>query len=80
MSSTVTFEGSTRALRKLEHAFQLGSSVEQPGIITATHTATWHMAGMIEQLHTLRAEQAEHLRGELDAAPERPVSGEETSG
>jgi hypothetical protein len=80
MNSSVIFEGPTRALRELDRAFQFGSSVEQPGIISAAHTATWHMAGMIEQLHTLRAEQAEQLRGELDAAPERPVSGEETSG
>lgn len=76
MSETVTFAGPTRALAELERAFQLGSGVTQPGITTATHAATWHMAGMIEHLHGLREDQAERLRrGEL---PVRP--GEETTG
>lgn len=75
MSETVTLAGPTRALRELEHAFEFGSSVEQPGIITATHTATWHMAGMIEQLRSLRADQVEQIR--QGGLPVRP--GEETT-
>lgn len=54
---------------QLDHAFQLGQSVERPGIIGAAHTATWHMAGMIEHLHALRSDQAEELqRGEWPTA------------
>ncbi|MEV4227269.1 hypothetical protein AB0J81_09195 [Streptomyces bobili] len=73
MSETVTLSRATRALEGLGRAFQLGRSVDQPGIITSSHTTTWHMAGMIEHLHTLRADQAEQLRrGELDVSPVRP--------
>lgn len=76
MSETIARSGAARAIRKLDHAYQFGQSVEQPGIITAAHTATWHMAGMIEQLHALRRDQAEQLRrGELSAGPVCP--GEE---
>ncbi len=73
MSETVTLTRTTRALEGLVRFFQLGRSVEQPGIITSSHTATWHMAGMIEHLHTLRADQAEQLRrGEQSVSPVRP--------
>lgn len=80
MSHTVTLTGPARAMGRLEHAFSLGRSVELPGIVTAAHTATWHMAGMIEELRTMHADFGEALRrGELGTAPERPVSGEETT-
>lgn len=70
MSNTVALTRVTQAVAALDHAFQLGPSVECPGVVTATHTATWHMAGLIEQLHTLRADQTEELRrGELSAGP-----------
>ncbi|MFE2486004.1 hypothetical protein ACFXGR_22440 [Streptomyces mirabilis] len=73
MSETITFEGPTRALAGLEHAFRLGQSVKRPGIITAAHTATWHMAVMIEHLNGMRSDFAEELRRQaLDAGPVRP--------
>ena len=73
MNQTITFEGPTRAMAEVERAFQFGRSVEHPGIITAAHTATWHMAGMIEHLHALRGDQLEELqRGALSAGPVRP--------
>lgn len=62
MTETTTLHGPTRALHTLGHAFQFGRSVAQPGIITATHTATWHMAGLIEQLRSLRDDQVKQLR------------------
>jgi hypothetical protein len=67
MTQTVTLSGPTQAMRGVEHAFQFGPSVELPGITTATHTATGHMAEMIEHLRTLWDDQAEELRrGRLD--------------
>lgn len=69
MSNTPTLTRAAHAMGQLSHAFQFGRSVEQPGIITAAHTATWHMAGMIEHLHVLHSDQAKELR-----------RGEETSG
>lgn len=62
MTQTVTVPGTAQAMSRLEHAFQLGLGTERPGIITATHTATWHMAGMIEHLRTLWDDQTEELR------------------
>lgn len=62
MSQTITLDGPTRALADLEHAFQLGRHVERPGVITAAHTAAWHMAGLIEQVHMMQSDFAEELR------------------
>ena len=73
MSQTVSLQGVTRTLAQLEHAFSLGRSVERPGVVTATHTATWHMAGMIELLHKQRADLADRLRhGQAPALPVTP--------
>jgi hypothetical protein len=73
MSQTISFNGTTRAMAKLEHAITLGPSLEVPGIVTATHTATWHMAGMIEQLRAVHEDFGELLRrGELSAGLVRP--------
>ena len=79
MSDTVTLARVTHALGGLSDAFQFGESVERPGIITAAHTATRHMAEMIELLRSLREDQIAQFRrtGEL---PERPAGSEETSG
>jgi hypothetical protein len=80
MSQTITFTGATRAMGKLERAFSLGRSVDQPGIVTAAHTATWHMAGMIEHLRTLHDDCVDAVRrGELTPAPVRPAGSEETT-
>lgn len=70
----MTMARAARAAYRLDHAFQLGRSVEQPGIITAAHTATWHMAGMIEQLRSLRADRVDdHMQHEeLSAGPVSP--------
>lgn len=62
MRENASLNGPARAVGVLRHAFEFGASVERPGVITATHAATWHMAGLIEQLHTLRSDQAELLR------------------
>lgn len=62
MSKTMNLNGPARAVGALRHAFEFGASAERPGVITATHTATWHMAGLIEQLRTLRSDQVEQLR------------------
>jgi hypothetical protein len=64
MTQTVTLAGVTRSLSQLDNAFQLGQSVRQPGIITAVHTATWHMAGVIEQLRVLREDAVKQMRRE----------------
>ncbi|MFE6412525.1 hypothetical protein ACFVOR_36960 [Streptomyces sp. NPDC057837] len=62
MTERTALHGPTRAMHALGQAFQFGQSVEQPGIITATHTATWHMAGLIEQLQSLRDDRVKQLR------------------
>ena len=73
MSGTIACAGPTRALRELYHAFEFGESAESPGVIDATHAATWHVAGMIEQLRSLREAQVEALkRGQSSAGPVHP--------
>lgn len=62
MTQRTALHGPTNALHALGRAFQFGPSVDQPGVITATHTATWHMAGLIEQLRSLREDQVKQLR------------------
>lgn len=62
MSETSPLSRVTGAAARLDHAFQLGQSVDQPGIITSAPTATWHIAGMIEHLRSLREEQVERLK------------------
>lgn len=72
-SQTIDFTGVARAVGELDHAFQFGQSVQRPGVIDATHAATWHMAGMIEHLRCLRDGQVEALkRGQLSAGPVSP--------
>lgn len=81
MSDIVTLTRVTHAVGKLENAFQFGESVERPGIIDAAHTATWHMAWMIELLRSLREDQiAQFRREQRGELPERPAGSEETSG
>ncbi|WP_369214698.1 hypothetical protein [Streptomyces flavofungini] len=71
MTRAIPLGGVTQAVAALDRAFQFGPSVERQGVITVTHAATWHVAGLIEQLHKLRADQAERLRcGELSAGPQ----------
>ncbi|MDQ0694166.1 hypothetical protein [Streptomyces sp. W4I9-2] len=53
--------GTARAMRQLRHCYELGESVERPGIIDATQAATTHMAGLMEQLHNLRADRLVEL-------------------
>ncbi|MFD4547262.1 hypothetical protein [Streptomyces sp. NPDC058466] len=73
MSETIALTRAAHAMGQLDQAFQLGRSVQQPGIITAAHMATWHMAGMIEHLHAMHADAAEDLRrGAIGAGPVHP--------
>ena len=73
MNQPISLSGTTRAMAELERAFQFGRSAERPGIITAAHTATWHVAGMIERLRSLRDDCMESIRrGELSVGPVRP--------
>lgn len=53
--------GIARAMRQLRHAYELGESVERPGIIDVTQAANTHMAGLMEQLHNLRADRLVEL-------------------
>lgn len=68
MSQTVTLNGTARAMADLERAFD-----GHPGVTDAAHTATWHVAGMIEQLRGMHEDFAELLRRrELSAGSARP--------
>ncbi|WP_148001926.1 hypothetical protein [Streptomyces sp. adm13(2018)] len=62
MGHTITFAGPTRAVAALCNAFEFGVSAERPGVIDTVHAATWRMAGLIEQLHALHADQAKQLQ------------------
>ena len=75
MSETITFEGPARAMASLANAFEHGHT-DRLGVTDTAHAATWHMAGLIEQLRSMWEDGAEQLRrGELSAGPARP--GEE---
>lgn len=79
MSQTIDLAGVTRSMRALDWTFQFGQSNENPSFGEAAHTATWHMAGLIELLRTTQEIAVEQFRraqrGEL---PQRLTSSEET--
>lgn len=59
---TVSLGGVTRALSKLDDAYQLGRSVEHPGLIDAARAGSSRMGGMLEQMRALHADRVEELR------------------
>lgn len=67
MRQTATLAGPARSVTALGRAFEFGPGNGHLGVTDAAHTATWHMAGLVEQLHALHETCAEQLhRGELD--------------